>query len=649
MSFLTLKKTDTKQSFLLFTITLFLINFVSKAIYLSYYSFWLDEASSVSWSLRSAWGVVQFSLSYPNGPFYQLLLKYWIDLFGISEFSVRSLSLLFGSLTVFPLAILAKELFNKRTAVYAVLIYSLSNIYIYYFQEARSYTLVTFLVTFSFLYFYRIITKGRFKDVLLYVIFNTLLLYTHLTPIIIFFVQFVASLFFIKTSKKKVLYLYVSQAISVLLVMIWVLNNSWFGGNETNWLPIPGLLDILKLLGIYTNNKITLIIASLVVAFVLIKVLSHKNDIRFKNLSITLLWGLVPIAIIFLVSVYYNPRFIPRYMLYAVPGLYLSIAYAIDRATQNKFIQYTLGLIVVASMAANLNLRPEKSELWREAMEMHNQYRNEDSFTALSASYQEITFSYYFDKDIFKQFDKRKKLLKENEIYLYDNPKKLMRIMSENKHKKRLILVLSHNQFSDSKQDVLKYLDEHYMLISQKTNLKGIKVFVYDISKTAKTLRKTIAKNIKVKKQEYNSIWSADLAGFMEKGIYQLNLDFVADSIPENAKSTVVFEVLDKKANKFLYWKSIDLKKTKNHTFNIDASFKGKKLRIYAWQKAPYTSFNIKEFNVSYKVTVDYFIDEIKNDKRWMNIITEKANEKGCSVEEQVHNEANWIFSKKCQ
>ncbi len=109
-------------------------------------SLWYDEAFSVYLARMDLAEITARTAADIQPPFYYYLLHGWILLFGDSEYSVRALSALFGVLTV-PLAyLLAEQLFRSRLAgLLSALLVAISPLHIWYGQEARMYTLLTFL------------------------------------------------------------------------------------------------------------------------------------------------------------------------------------------------------------------------------------------------------------------------------------------------------------------------------------------------------------------------------------------------------------------------------------------------------------------------------------------------------------------------
>ena len=63
-------------------------------------------------------------------------------MFGLSEFALRSLSALFGTLLVLVIYGLGARLFNRTTGLAAAFIAAIAPFQVYYSQEARMYILV---------------------------------------------------------------------------------------------------------------------------------------------------------------------------------------------------------------------------------------------------------------------------------------------------------------------------------------------------------------------------------------------------------------------------------------------------------------------------------------------------------------------------
>lgn len=122
-----------------------LLAFLLRIFELAKQSLWYDEAFSVYLARFDLGTITTRTAADIQPPLYYYLLNLWMALAGDSEFAVRFLSLVFGVLTIPLLYITARRLFNPTAAFYAALIGTLSALYVWYSQEARMYTLITFL------------------------------------------------------------------------------------------------------------------------------------------------------------------------------------------------------------------------------------------------------------------------------------------------------------------------------------------------------------------------------------------------------------------------------------------------------------------------------------------------------------------------
>src|SRR5260370_25518756 len=76
------------------------------------WSLWWDEGFTVWASGLSVDRIIPFSRSDNQAPLYYLLQHYWVLLFGNSEFALRALSALFGTLSLAVFYLLAKRVLN---------------------------------------------------------------------------------------------------------------------------------------------------------------------------------------------------------------------------------------------------------------------------------------------------------------------------------------------------------------------------------------------------------------------------------------------------------------------------------------------------------------------------------------------------------
>jgi len=112
-------------------------------------------------------------------PLYYVLAWAWSHAFGVREVSLRSLSALFGTVTV-PIAYFAgRELVGRRVGLVAAAIVSVSPMLVWYSQDARSYALLILLSTGALLFFLRARRTGAARDLACWAVLSALALVTH--------------------------------------------------------------------------------------------------------------------------------------------------------------------------------------------------------------------------------------------------------------------------------------------------------------------------------------------------------------------------------------------------------------------------------------------------------------------------------------
>ncbi|MBU1626756.1 glycosyltransferase family 39 protein, partial [bacterium] len=170
--------------------------------HLDYQSAWGDEIATMLWCSNSLKvhmnDIITSRFGDVHPPFYYLMLHLWIKLTSPTPLATRSLAGIFGILSVYMIFLLGKEISRRCVGTLAAFILSVSPLHIYYSQEGRQYTFMTFAVLGSFLFFTKIIKDesknpdgtGMGKWVALF-LFNLAGIYTHYYFFLGLFVQFI--------------------------------------------------------------------------------------------------------------------------------------------------------------------------------------------------------------------------------------------------------------------------------------------------------------------------------------------------------------------------------------------------------------------------------------------------------------------------
>jgi hypothetical protein len=123
---------------------------------------WLDETFSVWLANHSVADMLQWIARIDqHPPLYYLLLHYWIALKGDTPYYVRQLSALFGAGTIPIIYLIGKRISGVGMGLAAAVFLALSPFNIYFAQETRMYTCLTFNAAVAIYALVRLLTDSR--------------------------------------------------------------------------------------------------------------------------------------------------------------------------------------------------------------------------------------------------------------------------------------------------------------------------------------------------------------------------------------------------------------------------------------------------------------------------------------------------------
>ena len=136
--------------------------------------------------------------SNPNTipPLYDIIMHFWIQVFGTSEFAQRSFSALLGVLSVYLVYEFARLLFDTRTGLLSALFGALSYSWFYFFRMNRCYGLFIFLTLLSlYVFFYYIKNRNYQFPLFILTLINAALIYTHYFSFLVIALEVLVSAF----------------------------------------------------------------------------------------------------------------------------------------------------------------------------------------------------------------------------------------------------------------------------------------------------------------------------------------------------------------------------------------------------------------------------------------------------------------------
>ena len=144
--------------------------------------FWFDELNTVVYSVRPP--LLQVATAFPGDythPFYGVMAQATVAVFGEHPWSVRLPAVLFGIATIPVLYLLTSAVSTQLEGVLAALLLTVSYHHVWFSQNARGYTVLSFVVVLSTLLCVSMLRRPRRGVAIFYAIAMALGTYTHLT------------------------------------------------------------------------------------------------------------------------------------------------------------------------------------------------------------------------------------------------------------------------------------------------------------------------------------------------------------------------------------------------------------------------------------------------------------------------------------
>ena len=321
---------------------------------LTFQSYWFDEIFSIKISNpnNSLGFVYTQTMGDVHPPLYQALLWGWYQLFGFSEFAGRLLAMVGGSLGVFVLYLLGKELYNKEVGVYASFIGASNYFLILYSQEVRSNIFLYLFSALSYLYFIKLLKNRSKINLSLYLLFSTLLIYTHYFGFFLVASQVFVFIYYLIKDKEGRVSLLKLATISALLMLIAIspLIHRIMEHIHTDnyWMEAPSALFFIDYLKAFVLSPfLQKIFLGLLVGVTLYTFIDKK----YKNSTIILLiWVVMAFLVPYIKSITGFSILIERSMIIVIPALILLLSYGIYLLRLNYIKVALLGAIVFLAL-----------------------------------------------------------------------------------------------------------------------------------------------------------------------------------------------------------------------------------------------------------------------------------------------------------
>ncbi len=385
---------------------------------------WFDESYSAMIIKQSIPDIIKITASDSHPPLYYVVLSLYSKIFGRTSFVLR----FFSFLGIFGLAILGlisiKKLLGKEIAIIYTFLLFLFPVFINMGQELRMYTWGAFFVTISAIEIFNFIHRENKYSAIKFLIFSILSMWTHYFSLLaIAVIDMIVFLWIIYRRKKwAIIPFFILIFIQIITYIPWVFallfqikkvaKDFWI--EKINFWAFLGILlfPFSDKFGVYWIERpytdlVALFFSIVLILFGIFKAIKNKREKdRFALFSFliyffTLLFGI-------LISEFFRPILVPRYLTVVTALLLIFISYSIGKIS-NKILKYTaIAIYLICLIPINYFI---KTNRFNGAMEkvinyMHDKITKDDIFLHVD-EHTFGTFVYYFP---------------ENKHYLYLGP-----------------------------------------------------------------------------------------------------------------------------------------------------------------------------------------------------------------------------------
>ncbi len=435
-------------------------------------SFWTDELLSI-WHAQDIINLKTFlSPQWGNAhpPLYFLLLNFW-SVGGDGEFYSRLLSVIFGIFVIPATYLLGRQFFDQKASLIGAFLIAISPLHILYDREVRMYSLFTLLTIISLYFFIRALREGRTKLWVGYTIFTVLNTYTHYHAFLIILFQWIFYIIRFKHYRHLIKKVVISQLVIGICFSFWLpsflyhLKHYSVLGEETTRFPTtlgawikPAYLFFSFSIGQtvlpwnYTIVIPSLIIFSIAFTFGIKRLFREKESLQFFLMSL-----FVPIFAGLFIS-----DMMPRYFLFLAPIYTLIIAKGISSFPNTKIQVVSVMVITILLCYSLKNYYTNKEfhimahvDPWREVGDYLKENVKQDD---IAFNIGGIPINYYTGFNMPVLETNVIQVIRE-ELQAKENPFRIWLIVSNPKYKKE-------------GEDAIRWMNEHYSLISEKRYLR---------------------------------------------------------------------------------------------------------------------------------------------------------------------------------
>jgi uncharacterized membrane protein len=424
-------------------------------------------------------------------PLYHTLLHYWQVFFGNDIYTARLMSVVFFLATIPAVYLLGSYVYKRRVGLFAALLVTISPFINWYGSEARMYSMLAFFTVIHQFAFIKLFREGKPSHWVWFTVTAILGIYTHY---FFAFVLLTEAIFFLMYSKKfapkKALRKFVISAAVVVGSLLPWLYYVYTLGSASNTKPNlsePTSIDLFNtyaqfIFGFQSDTFNTVIISLWPIIVLLAFFGLQKTNKVSKETIFFITAAVAPVIVAFIISVTVRPFYQSRYLIVALPALFIFISWAIS--IYPKKISIILRSLLVLAISGLfivqiVNRDTPVKEDYQQAVGYLNEKATSQDVIVLSAPFTIYPTEYYYEggakvttQPIWNRFE-------QGSVPAFD-PSKLENEVEKNTGSYQTAwLMLSYDQGYNDK--IKKYYDTHFTQLTKKEFSKNLWVYSYKI------------------------------------------------------------------------------------------------------------------------------------------------------------------------
>lgn len=434
--------------------------------------------------------LIDYLKNYNNPPLFEIILHFWIKVFGISEVSVRILPMLFSSFTVIFIYKTGVAFFDKKMALVSCLLFTFSTLQIWYAHDCRVYSLFLLLTTVSFFLFFKLLKEGRLSkwNVFLFLLVNDLLVYAHYFGVFVWFIEAIIVVLYYFKNRIVLKYFFTVMLCATILYVpqLLLLFQRFNDAKNGTWLKPPvGIESLYNMLWSFSNAPVVTVSVILLMVAALVKFFAFTNrSVGNPFVKYVIIWFAFPFCLMFCIS-YKVPMFLDRYLIYITPAFYLILSICLSFLFKNVRIYYLSAGVLILLFILSVSLNADKKREVKQTVDFVKTQKDKNTLVLICSPDFATNFVYYYNINYFKsiaqdkEYDAMEKMMNQENVYFINR-------MDSNLYNKidefdKLIYLDAGADFSVPNNHIKEDLIHKYHLKEEKFHVEMFHTYVFNL------------------------------------------------------------------------------------------------------------------------------------------------------------------------